>query len=102
MAYYLVRAKLKSDLAQELRRRVERKEFLALRPFGQALTRSLEGARWDAERQEAVWEEEDYCSPPLEMERAVVLDHYFDRIRVERVSRNGGWKRIVSLPSLWT
>ena len=26
----------------------------------------------------AVWEEEDYCTPPLAQERAAVLDGFFD------------------------
>ncbi|WP_376788771.1 hypothetical protein [Thermoflexus sp.] len=55
MAFYLVRARLW----------MERGEFRRLRPFGLALTASLENARWDPETDEAVWEEEDYCSPPL-------------------------------------
>jgi hypothetical protein len=27
-----------------------------------------------------MWIEEDYCSPPLAMERKVVLDRYFDDV----------------------
>ncbi|GBD08329.1 hypothetical protein HRbin22_00563 [Candidatus Thermoflexus japonica] len=101
MAFYLVRARLRVERAAELRARLERGEFRTLRPFGPALTASLENARWDPGAGEAVWEEEDYCSPPLAMERAAVLDHYFDALRVERVPQGEGWRRIADLPSLW-
>jgi|UniRef100_A0A7C1JXY0 hypothetical protein len=101
MAYYLVRAALKADLVEELRSRLERQEFRSMRPFGAALTKGLVGARLDLESGEAVWEEEDYCSPPLAMERAAVLDRYFDNLRVEQVSEGEGWRRIHDLPSLW-
>ncbi len=40
-------------------------------------------------------------SPPLAMERAAVLDHYFEDLRLERVSAGEGWRRIAGLPSLW-
>lgn len=101
MAYYLVRARLKPSLADELRMPLERGKFRSMRPFGPALTRSLEGARLDPGTGEAVWEEKDYCSPPLAMERAAVLDRYFDNLRVERVREGEGWRRITGLPSLW-
>jgi hypothetical protein len=46
-----------------------------MRPFGQALQYSLENARIDTENRDyALWIEEDYCSPPLAMEREGVLD----------------------------
>ncbi|MCS7222429.1 MAG: hypothetical protein RML36_04450 [Anaerolineae bacterium] len=101
MAYYLVRARWKADLAGELRSRLDRQEFLLMRPFGRALTKSLAAARRDPATGEAVWEEEDYCSPPLAMERAAVLDHYFDDLRVEEVREGEGWRRIADLPFLW-
>lgn len=101
MAHYLVRARLEPSLAQELRERLARGEFRSMRPFGLALTKGLENARLDPETGEAVWEEEDYCSPPLAMERAAVLDRYFRDLRVERVAPNEGWRRISQLPFLW-
>lgn len=101
MAYYLVRARLKSALAEELRTRLDREEFRAMRPFGEALTYALEHARLDPQTGEAVWEEEDYCSPPLAMERAAVLDRYFNDLRVEPVREGEGWQWIAELPSLW-
>jgi hypothetical protein len=48
-----------------------------------------------------VWEEEDYCQPPLAMERAAVLDTYFTDLTVKPVSRGDGWDQIATLPSLW-
>ncbi len=42
----------------------------------------------------AVWEEEDYCSPPLDQERTAVLDEYFDDIEVERVEPGEGRRRM--------
>ena len=52
---------------------------------------------------EAVWVEEDYCSPPLAMERDAVLDDYFTDVRVvhDDVDETVGWERIDDLPSLW-
>ncbi len=101
MAFYLVRARPKADLIAALRARLDKDEFKGMRPFGGSLTRALQDARWDAGVAEAVWEEEDYCSPPLAMERAAVLDHYFDDLRVERVSEGQGWERFHDLPSFW-
>lgn len=100
MAYWLVRARPKEERLAELRRELERGSYAELRPFGRALTASLRGAR----RREdglAVWEEEDYCVPPLKEERAAVLDRFFDGIEVEAVAEGEGWKRIESLPRLF-
>lgn len=101
MAYYLVRARLNPELAEELGQRLRGGEFRGLRPFGVALTHALQNARWDPATGEAVWEEEDYCSPPLAMERTAVLDHYFQDLHVEPVREGEGWRRIAHLPSLW-
>ncbi|MEX2356465.1 MAG: hypothetical protein WD535_05450, partial [Thermaerobacterales bacterium] len=96
-----VRARLREDRAEELARRLVEGEFESIRPFGTSLARSLNGARRDPETQDALWEEECYCSPPLAMERAEVLDRYFAGIITEAVSENTGWQRIAGLPSLW-
>ncbi|HBY96799.1 MAG: hypothetical protein M5U01_25050 [Ardenticatenaceae bacterium] len=101
MAFYLVRARPRRELVAELSHRLEQGEFHQLRPFGHALTHSLQEARWDSAAREAVWEEEDYCTPPLAQERAAVLDRYFENLRVERVREGEGWQQIASLPSLW-
>ena len=101
MADYLVRAKPKFERLGELSRQLQRKAFVGLRPFGKALTHSLENARSESDRT-AIWEEEDYCSPPLAEERAAVLDLYFDEITVEPVKTGEGWKQIQALPKLNT
>ncbi|MFQ5923975.1 MAG: hypothetical protein ACE5M4_14140 [Anaerolineales bacterium] len=100
MAYYLVRAKPKQERLADLEKLLAQQAFIDLRPFGQALTAGLNGARVGADGA-AVWEEEDYCSPPLAMERAAVLDTYFDDIQVEAVKLGEGWKRIRELPRLF-
>ena len=100
MAYYLVKARPKKELLEELKQKLEAGEFLGLRPFGKAVSYSLERARWKDE-DTAVWEEEDYCTPPLAAEREAVLDKYFDRIEVESVGKGQGWERITKLPGLF-
>jgi hypothetical protein len=99
VAYYLVRAKPKLERLWELRRQLDQNSFVHLRPFGKALTYSLENARSESDGT-AIWEEEDYCSPPLAEERAAILDLYFDGITVEPVNAGEGWKRIEALPRL--
>jgi hypothetical protein len=100
MAHYLVRAEPKEEKLAELHSGLSRDAFIQMRPFGRALSRGLNGAR-RADSSTAVWEEEDYCSPPLAQERAAVLDEYFDRIEVEEVEEGQGWQQIESLPSLF-
>ncbi len=100
MAYYLVKARAKTDTLNGLKKRIDSGEICKMRPFGTALDESLRGARIDRSGF-ATWEENDYCNPPLAMERAAVLDHHFSDIEVEPVERGVGWKRIVHLPSLW-
>jgi hypothetical protein len=90
MAYFLVRAKPKPERLNELQGRLQEGAFIGLRPFGKALTHSLKEARTRSDGI-AIWEEEDYCSPPLAEERAAVLDYYFDEISVERVDAGEGW-----------
>ena len=101
MAFYLVRAKLRTDRKDDLCSRLQKKEFVELRPFGTALTLGLENARSDLKTRETLWEEEDYCSPPLAEERAAVLDHYFDELYWESVEEGEGWSRIEHFPLLW-
>jgi len=63
---------------------------------------SLEHARWDDDNNHIVWIEEDYCSPPLAMEKEAVLNRYFDDIRVEVVSsQEEGWNRIKDKRLFW-
>ena len=100
MAYYLVKAKFNNDLRAELRARLDSDEIRQMRPFGTALQYSLDHARIDSQGW-VVWEEEDYCSPPLAQERAAVLDTYFADLSVKRVEKGKGWEQIESLPKMW-
>ena len=100
MAHYLVRASVVGDRLPELRERLDRGEIRELEPFGRALHHSLTHARIDDDGS-VVWEEIDYCRPPLAMERAAVLDDYFTDLTVEPVTEGDGWKRIEALPKLW-
>jgi hypothetical protein len=101
VAYYLVRARPKRTLMDELAEKLRAEAFVDLRPFGEALSQGLNGARWEAP-EVVIWEEEDYCSPPLAMEREAVLNRYFEEITVERVERAAGWQRIAHLPPVFT
>jgi hypothetical protein len=100
MAYYLVRAEPKWDQLSELATRLDSGEIKQMQPFGRALHHSLTHARRVSE-EEAIWEEEDYCRPPLAMERQAVLDDYFQSIEVELVEPGEGWQQIDELPSIW-
>jgi hypothetical protein len=100
MSYYLVSAAPRAALMAELDARLARAEFRPLKPFGRALSHALENAR-RAPNGGAVWEEEDYCTPPLAQERAAVLDRYFDALAVEEVTEGEGWGRIRDLPALF-
>lgn len=103
MAYRFVRARPKRDRLPELRDRLDSGEIRDMDPFGEAMTSALDRARLHPETGEAVWVEEDYCSPPLAMEREEVLDDYFEDITIveEDVDEEHGWKRIEALPRLW-
>ena len=100
MTFYLVKAKPKSNIDQ-LRQYMDKGMIYTLIPFGKSLQFSLENARID-ESGNALWIEEDYCSPPLAMEREAVLDQYFDDIQVQVVSsEEQEWDRIKSKQTLW-
>jgi len=83
-----------------LRKWLDSGEIRAMRPFGQALHEGLENARWQADGV-AIWEEEDYCVPPLAQERAAVLDGYFTGLEVQYVNKGEGWNRIDPLKNIW-
>jgi hypothetical protein len=100
MAYYLVKAKLLESKRGELSKRLESGEVSKMRPFGKALDYSLKNARDNGDGF-WIWEEEDYCSPPLAMERAALLDAYFENLSVEKVEKNKGWKQIEQLSNVW-
>ncbi|OFV99542.1 MAG: hypothetical protein A3F68_07110 [Acidobacteria bacterium RIFCSPLOWO2_12_FULL_54_10] len=100
MEYYLVSAIPRLNRMDDLETRLAADEFVQLRPFGPALCGSLRNARLSASGL-AVWEEEDYCSPPLAEERAAVLDHYFDQLLTSQVRQGEGWERMGPLRPLF-
>jgi hypothetical protein len=85
---------------EQLSERLAGEEIVAMKPFGRSLAYALRNARirWDGV---AVWEEEDYCSPPLAQEREALLDDYFGDLRVEIVGEGAGWEKIAVLPRLF-
>jgi hypothetical protein len=83
MAYRFVRATPIEDRLPELREQLDSGEIETLEPFGAAMKRSLDDARVDPETGEAVWIEEDYCSPQPD------------------VDEEEGWSRIDAFPGLW-
>ena len=104
MAFYLVKARPKKENLATLKEELNSGKISRMRPFGQTLQYSLENARIDTENSDyyVVWVEEDYCSPPLAMERESVLDRYFNDISVERVdSEENAWSSISAKPLLW-
>jgi len=100
LAYYLVTAAPVTGTLPSLKQRLESGEILQMQPFGTSLDYSLKHARV-REDGTAIWEEEDYCSPPLAAERGAVLDQHFTKLRVEPVTEGRGWQQIADLPSLW-
>ena len=96
MAHYLVRGKPVPEYEQELQKKVKNEDFKSLKPFGESLTQSLRSARKDDDGY-WVWEELDFCSPPLQQERETVLDTYFRRLEIEPVEEGEGWRRIEGL-----
>jgi hypothetical protein len=100
MAHYLVTAKPKSERLGDLLANLRKRAYVSIRPFGKTMTHSLENARL---RQDgyAIWEEEDYCSPPLAQERAAALDEFFDELEVAPVKEGAGWEEIEQLPRLF-
>jgi hypothetical protein len=100
MAHYLVRATPILERLDELETKLAERAFVRLEPFGRALTASLQGARRFPDGT-AIWEEEDYCRPPLAQEREAVLDHYFSGLSVQQIERGSGWELIAELPLLF-
>jgi hypothetical protein len=100
MAFYLVKGKIVEDLKAELKIMLDDKEIKQMTPFGNALHYSLKNARVTDDNY-VIWEEEDYCRPPLDMERKAVLDKYFRDLQIERVYKDDGWAEIEDLPYLW-
>jgi hypothetical protein len=100
MAHYLVTARPITTKLKELRAELDQGKIKRLRPFGNTLHHSLMNAKLQSDGT-TLWEEEDYCSPPLAQERAAVLDHFFSELSVKAVSEGEGWGEIEGLPNLW-
>jgi hypothetical protein len=100
MAHYLVSARPLAHRLTELEARLGKHAFLDLEPFGRELSSALAAAR-KFPNGTAVWEEEDYCRPPLAQERAAVLDYYFEGLQVQQVEKGSGWELIAELPRLF-
>ena len=100
MAYYLVTAEPKADRVADLLKKLEQRAYLDLQPFGRSLNCALQNTRLRDDGG-AVWEEEDYCSPPLAQERAAVLDDFFDDLCVTAVNPGEGWLMIEHLPRMF-
>jgi len=100
MAHYLVTARPKPGRLADLLDHLRKRAYASMRPFGKAMTQSLENARV-REDGYATWEEEDDCSPPLAQERAAALDEFFDELSVAAVQEGAGWKAIQRLPRLF-
>jgi len=100
MAHYLVTAKPKRTRLGDLLGKLREHAYSPMRPFGKAMTYSLENARL-REDGYATWEEEDYCTPPLAQERAAALDEFFDDLRVTPVQEGAGWEKVEGLPRLF-
>jgi hypothetical protein len=60
-------------------------EISRLRPFGKTLQYGF-NAKIDPKDDYVLWIEEDYCTPPLAMERESVLDRYFEDITVQLIT----------------
>ena len=100
----MVKARPKKELLEDLRKDLSSGKISKMRPFGSALQYSLENARIDDNENPdyVLWVEEDYCSPPLAMERESVLDQYFNDIAMSRVeSEEEGRNIIKEKPSRW-
>ena len=76
---YRVTARFKTDMAAELRRRLDDGSIAAQQPDGQEIVDSLHRAVV-SEAGDVRWSETCYCSTPLAHERATVLDRFFDDI----------------------
>jgi hypothetical protein len=100
MAHYLVIAKPKRNRLEELLANLQKDAYVEMRPFGKAMTFSLRNARIRDDGY-AIWEEEDYCTPPLAEERAAALDEFFEELDVLPVKKGSGWSKIEKLPRLF-
>jgi hypothetical protein len=100
MARYYVTARLTGDRG-ELKDEINSGRVKRMLPFGPSLHHSLKHARYHADSDRWVWEELDFCSPPLAQEREALLDRFFEDIHTEQVRKGEGWRRTAGLPPAW-
>ena len=100
MAHYLVVARPRQERMAELADLLRRGAFVGMQPFGTSLSYSLNHARLRDDGF-AVWEELDYCDPPLAQEREAVLDDFFEDLTVKAVESGDGWAEIEHHPRLF-
>ena len=81
---YRVTARLRSDAASELRRRLDDGSIAAQQPDGQEIVDSLHRAVITPDGT-VQWSEMCFCSPPLAHERSTILDQFFDGITTEAI-----------------
>lgn len=97
MAHYLVKAR--PEKLDELREKLDAGDIRAEQPFGGEMDQALRKAKLRPDGW-ATWEEQCFCTPPLNQERNV-LNLYFSDVTTETVSRGEGWAQIDDLPPLW-
>ncbi len=84
MAIYRVTARFKTDMAAELRRKLDDGSIAAQEPDGQELVDAFDRATV-TESGDVCWSETCYCPTPLAHERATVLDRFFDGLATEPI-----------------
>ena len=84
-------SKPKSDRLRDLLGNLRKHIYSPMRPFGKAMTYALENARLPEDGY-AVWEEEDYCSPPLAQEREAARWMSSSRNSPSRQFGGKGWE----------
>lgn len=101
MALYLVRARPRKDLLENLRNWA-RVRYQGWNHLDKHFNMHLKMLGLIFKNTEfALWIEEDYCSPPLAMERENLLDLYFNDITVESIeSEEEGWYMLHDKPRL--
>ena len=82
--FYDVKARLRKEMATELRRALLDDTIRDQKPDGQEIADSMQRAVVTADGAVA-WSEMCYCKPPLAHERQTVLDRYFDAISIRPV-----------------
>ena len=81
---YKVTARLKSETARELHRKLNDGTIERQQPDGREIVASMRRAVV-SDAGQVCWSELCYCDTPLEHERETVYDHHFDELQTEVV-----------------